>query len=118
MVKSLQETELAVVDCIVCLEERDENADASLSTLNASVGAKTVKVEEAWMSAYQALEIGGNCDVGGVADGAAEAGVQKEQAEEASRPPLAPVPDPVPVPPDVTHTAALNQLQPAEAHLH
>lgn len=46
MAKSLQETELAAVDCIVCLAGRDENADASLSTLNASVGAKTAGAEE------------------------------------------------------------------------
>lgn len=125
MAKSPQETELAAVDCIVCSEGRDENDDASLSTPNASAGAKTAEVEEEMRRmAYLALKIGGNDDAGDVAaevdaDAAeAEEQEQEEQAEEASKPPLAPAPDPVPVPPDATHTAAPNQSQPAEAHPH
>lgn len=130
MAKSPQETELAAVDCIVCSEGRDENDDASLSTPNASAGAKTAEVEEEMRRmAYLALKIGGNDDAGDVAAevdaDAAEAEEQEqeeqaeeEQAEEASKPPPAPAPDPVPVPPDATHTAAPNQSQPAEAHPH
>lgn len=64
--------------------------------------------------AYPILTIGGNGDAGD----AAEAVVQEEPVEEASKPLQAPAPGIVPVPPNVTHTAVPNQLQPAEAHHH
>lgn len=123
MAKSLQEMELTVVSCIVYSEGRDENDDASLSTLNASVGAKMAEVEgETRRMAYPAPKIGGNDDADDVAAeidaDAAGAEEQEGQAEEASKLPPAPVPVPVPVPLDATHTAAPNQSQPAEAHPH